>query len=32
MTHADDPIAFEQFCSAIFSIAEEMALTIIRTT
>jgi hypothetical protein len=32
MTHADDPIAFELFCSAIFSIADEMALTIFRTT
>jgi hypothetical protein len=32
MTHADDPISFELFCSAIFSIADEMASTIFRTT
>jgi N-methylhydantoinase B len=32
MTHADDPIAFELFRNAIFSIADEMALTIFRTT
>jgi N-methylhydantoinase B len=32
MTNADDPIAFELFRNAIFSIADEMALTIFRTT
>ena len=32
MTEADDPIAFELFRNAIFSIADEMALTIFRTT
>ncbi len=32
MTDADDPIAFELFRNAIFSIADEMALTIFRTT
>src|SRR5919106_582761 len=32
MTDADDPIAFELFKNAIFSIADEMAQTIFRTT
>jgi hypothetical protein len=32
MTDADDPIAFELFRNAIFSIADEMALTIFRMT
>ncbi|MEM7021248.1 MAG: hydantoinase B/oxoprolinase family protein [Pseudomonadota bacterium] len=32
MTDAADPIAFELFRNAIFSIADEMALTIFRTT
>ncbi|HEX5080204.1 MAG TPA: hydantoinase B/oxoprolinase family protein [Geminicoccaceae bacterium] len=32
MTDADDPIAFELFRNAIFAIADEMALTIFRTT
>src|SRR5215467_15581205 len=32
MTAAHDPIAFELFKNAIFSIADEMALTIFRTT
>ena len=32
MTEIDDPIAFELFKNAIFSIADEMALTICRTT
>jgi N-methylhydantoinase B len=32
MAGADDPIAFELFRNAIFSIADEMALTIFRTT
>ncbi len=32
MTDPDDPIAFELFRNAIFSIADEMALTIFRTT
>ncbi len=32
MTDIDDPIAFELFRNAIFSIADEMALTICRTT
>ena len=32
MTDIDDPIAFELFKNAIFSIADEMALTICRTT
>jgi N-methylhydantoinase B len=32
MTIADDPIAFELFHNAIFSITDERALTIFRTT
>lgn len=32
MTDIRDPIAFELFKNAIFSIADEMALTIVRTT
>ena len=32
MNRVDDPIAFELFKSAIFSIADEMALTIFRTS
>jgi N-methylhydantoinase B len=32
MTEPDDPIAFELFKNAIFSIADEMALTVFRTT
>jgi N-methylhydantoinase B len=32
MTELDDPIAFELFKNAIFSIADEMALTVFRTT
>ena len=32
MAKIDDPIAFELFKNAIFSIADEMALTICRTT
>ena len=32
MSRIDDPIAFELFKSAIFSIADEMALTIFRTS
>ncbi|MEM7025279.1 MAG: hydantoinase B/oxoprolinase family protein, partial [Pseudomonadota bacterium] len=32
MAHTDDPITFELFRNAIFSIADEMALTIFRTT
>lgn len=32
MTTVDDPISFELFKNAIFSIADEMALTICRTT
>ena len=32
MNKVDDPIAFELFKSAIFSIADEMALTIFRTS
>jgi len=32
MTKARDPIAFELFKNAIFSIADEMALTVFRTT
>ncbi|MBW1696959.1 MAG: hydantoinase B/oxoprolinase family protein [Deltaproteobacteria bacterium] len=32
MTEIDDPIAFELFKNSIFSIADEMALTITRTT
>lgn len=32
MTRAQDPIAFELFKNAIFSIADEMALTVFRTT
>lgn len=32
MTTARDPIAFELFKNAIFSIADEMALTVFRTT
>jgi N-methylhydantoinase B len=32
MPELDDPIAFELFKNAIFSIADEMALTIFRTT
>ncbi len=32
MTDIDDPIAFELFKNALFSIADEMALTICRTT
>lgn len=32
MTEARDPIAFELFKNAIFSIADEMALTVFRTT
>ena len=32
MTQVDDPISFELFKNAIFSIADEMALTICRTT
>jgi N-methylhydantoinase B len=32
MSKIDDPIAFELFKNAIFSIADEMALTICRTT
>jgi N-methylhydantoinase B/oxoprolinase/acetone carboxylase alpha subunit len=32
MTNANDPIAFELFRNAIFSIADEMALTTFRTT
>ena len=32
MPEPDDPIAFELFKNAIFSIADEMALTIFRTT
>ena len=32
MTTVDDPIAFELFRNAIFSIADEMAVTICRTT
>ena len=32
MTRIDDPIAFELFKNSIFSIADEMALTIFRTT
>ena len=32
MTEIKDPIAFELFKNAIFSIADEMALTIVRTT
>ena len=32
MSKVDDPIAFELFKSAIFSIADEMALTIFRTS
>src|SRR5258708_19722953 len=31
MSAIDDPIAFELFSNAIFSIADEMALTIFRT-
>jgi N-methylhydantoinase B len=32
MTEVGDPIAFELFKNAIFSIADEMALTVMRTT
>jgi N-methylhydantoinase B len=32
MTEIADPIAFELFKNAIFSIADEMALTVVRTT
>ena len=32
MTELDDPIAFELFKNAVFSIADEMALTVFRTT
>lgn len=32
MTEIGDPIAFELFKNAIFSIADEMALTVVRTT
>ena len=32
MAEASDPIAFELFKNAIFSIADEMALTVMRTT
>lgn len=32
MTKSRDPIAFELFKNAIFSIADEMALTVFRTT
>jgi N-methylhydantoinase B len=32
MTELRDPIAFELFKNALFSIADEMALTIVRTT
>ena len=32
MTADHDPIAFELFKNAIFSIADEMALTVFRTT
>jgi len=32
MTATPDPIAFELFKNALFSIADEMALTIFRTT
>jgi N-methylhydantoinase B len=32
MSRDDDPIAFELFKNAIFAIADEMALTICRTT
>ncbi len=32
MAKIDDPIAFELFKNSIFSIADEMALTICRTT
>ena len=32
MSEADDPIAFELFKNTIFAIADEMALTIFRTT
>ena len=32
MNKFDDPIAFELFKSAIFAIADEMALTIFRTS
>jgi N-methylhydantoinase B len=32
MTEIEDPIAFELFKNAIFSIADEMALTVMRTT
>ena len=32
MTAIQDPIAFELFKNALFSIADEMALTITRTT
>ena len=32
MTTTRDPIAFELFKNALFSIADEMALTITRTT
>jgi N-methylhydantoinase B len=32
MTEMGDPIAFELFKNAIFSIADEMALTVVRTT
>src|SRR5688572_16615993 len=32
MTATRDPIAFELFKNALFSIADEMALTIVRTT
>jgi N-methylhydantoinase B len=31
LSRVDDPIAFELFCNSIFSIADEMALTIFRT-
>ena len=32
MAETHDPIAFELFKNAIFSVADEMALTIFRTT
>ncbi len=32
MTPAHDPIEFELFKNALFSIADEMALTVLRTT
>ena len=32
MTEFDDPIAFQLFENAVFSIADEMALVVLRTT